>query len=260
MNFCSFDRSSRNNEALFDRVFELPCYYRHGIFDQLPDGMTAEQHVRLMKDAALDLRGAAGEYFIATLVKKLAKNPDRLKRKLSAWREQADVALDPNQSPRARGAFACVFAAGCLANEFGILPWDPDRLLAQTRRVFADHIGFVKGEHAKFDPVEMMVSFYRVNKGKFLKINASAATSIKDSQLNKVPGVILKLPDGTRELCMLPLHFAKVYAPHERRAATKVLKKKGVLKVDAKDGKPSKRSLGKHRPRCSIRLEALTGA
>ena len=110
-------------EALLDRVFDLPCRYEHGAFAFVPGDKVPDEFARSMKARADAIRGVAGEHFVRELVKANSADRDSLRKRLRRCREEASETLaDPRLSPRAIDAFACVFAGGCLAAEFGILP------------------------------------------------------------------------------------------------------------------------------------------
>lgn len=236
------------SEALRDRVIELPCHYEHGIFSWLPAGEDGEGRVRAMKAAAIANRAAPGEHFVKKLIRQNSKTPKSLRRRLEGWRAMARGELDPRASPRTVDAFACAFAAGCLAHEYGILPWEPERLLGAVKRIFQEHVRFTVGELEKLDPIKQLKSFLKKNKQRIAVFNSGAKQTVKKSFLQKAAAIEYRTTDGRVELCLLSRHMRNVFEDNGELAhALKTLKAKRLLKVD-QDGKMKKRKFGDWRP------------
>ena len=237
-------------DALLDRVFDYPAGIEHGAFASVPDGEVPDQFVRAMKARANAVRGAAGEHFIRDLVKANASDRDSLRKKLRRWRKEvSELLADPRLSPRAIDAFACVFAAGCLAAEFGILPWEHDVLLRQVKTVFDGHVVFTKGELAKVDPIKLVKRYIAKNGHQFLKVRKGEARRLSDKALSECAGVEMTLRDGTKQYWLRVGDMDKALDKKvDRRVAEKKLLAQGLIKLD-NEGKPPKHSLGSGRPR-----------
>jgi len=99
---------------------ELPC---DGV-DELPSAIV---------EVARSTVGIAGEAFLQRLVRDRAQDPAALHRKLARWKAMMEARwVTPEMDDRDRcsiGIFAQVFAASCLAHEYGVLPWNERRLL-----------------------------------------------------------------------------------------------------------------------------------
>jgi len=237
------------SDALRDRVFELPCYYAHGALKSVPIDETTDRFVRSMKSEAIAMRGAAGERFIERLVRANATAPRSLRKKLEAWREMAHRALGARVSPRAADAFACVFVAGCLANEYGILPWSPERLLTQVKDVFDDHVRFTQGELVRLDPVRVLKQYIRKKAARFAVVRAGTTKPMSLKAVKKTLGIKYHKPDGSIEYCFLREQMDKAFkdAIHGEFAIS-ALKAEGMLKLD-RDGRAPKRKFCAERQR-----------
>jgi hypothetical protein len=237
-------------DALLDRVFDLPCKYQYGAFAAVPDGETVERFVRAMKSRANTVRGVAGEQFVKQLVKSASADPIHLRAELERWRKEARTALhDPRLSPRAIDAFACAFAAGCLAAQFGILPWSHDLLLSVVKKVFNSHVKFTRGELAKVDPIKLIKHYIDKNGHFFLKVREREAQKVSDEDLAKCAGVEMTLRDGTKEYWFRSTDLDKALNKNlDRHIAEKKLGAQGLIKLDS-EGKPPKHFLGGKRLR-----------
>ena len=99
-----------------------------GVFDTLHDVDDPALLADHLRDASATFYGAAGRAFVAKLVATRANDPDGFYERLKAWRLQfiSDhlPAGSDGQVRSVGGRFGVVAAAGELATEWNILPWE----------------------------------------------------------------------------------------------------------------------------------------
>jgi hypothetical protein len=126
------------------RLIDVPVPRRKtGIFDQLQKGATAQQS-RLLADAleqaAATYYGEAGKVFIAKLVRDVGKNHDGLAPLLAGnmdrFLDKSGVDLEDPYEVRFAKRFALAYAAGLLAIEYGVVPWNREIVYRSIRRVY----------------------------------------------------------------------------------------------------------------------------
>ena len=237
-------------EAAQVRAIELPCRYRHGIFDSVPNNVEPNAFVQDMVREATVLRGAAGERFIGALVKERHSNPSGLVAKLERWKSMAreELGADGVDGPTNRviELFALVFASGCLAHEYGVTVWREERLLRAVKEVFLDHLEFTKGRRP-VDPKRVLREFIKENHDEFISVRPGHLP-LKAGDVAKALGIKHHLSDGTVEYCFLPEQFSAVFAdPSMMPLVTEKLRAWGYLKVEG-----GKLGQGKLRPKRTL--------
>lgn len=149
-------QSTESARAAADRLLTLPVEdgRPHGVFDRLPDRYSSGSEFAhdLMRQAGRH-HGHAMRRFLTQLVKTRAADEAALKRKIQKrirqFRKKAGVDEDNGSAVRVADAFGLVFAAGKLAQEYGVLPREL-RTGTATLRCYRLHIGHAKGANTPF--------------------------------------------------------------------------------------------------------------
>jgi len=125
------------DDAYLGRLFDIPCPdSAHGIYDTLHEFQNGERLTDALKQRCRRSFGTAGPEFARLLVEHRDRDRAGLKRLLAKYRARYRKAL--RKAVKAEGLrsltrtdsrFATVYAAGCLAIRYGILPWSRKRLL-----------------------------------------------------------------------------------------------------------------------------------
>ena len=88
------------DEPLQVRCVELSCDERYGVFSQVPSGMSPAEFAKKVADGAKQMRGAAGEHFIAKLVKEAREDKEALVEELKGYiREFKDELREYESDP-----------------------------------------------------------------------------------------------------------------------------------------------------------------
>jgi putative DNA primase/helicase len=114
-----------------------------GICDRLPRGSTGkESRIRvdkLLKRAGRTF-GTAGPAFLQQLVSEIDRDErelkERIKRRMAAFMREASADVHDGFQFRFARRFALAYAAGLLAIEYGIVPWERKLVLRSIRRCY----------------------------------------------------------------------------------------------------------------------------
>ena len=138
--------------SYIDRLLDIPAPAGgHGFFEDLhgfPD--LAKFRDRLLELACLHY-GLAGRTYVRCLAHALKKDRDEFVAFVKGRREQYRQAVAHLQAPgrkllRVHGKFATIYAAGCAAIRFQILPFTEADLLAAVMTCERDHVAFIAKE------------------------------------------------------------------------------------------------------------------
>jgi putative DNA primase/helicase len=125
------------DDAHLGRLFDIPCPNSpHGIYETIHDFSDGEHLTDALKQRCRRYFGTAGREFVSRLQEARSDDPAGLREGLSKYRARyrraAKDAIEVEglrSLTRTSSRFATVFAAGCLAIAYGILPWSKKALL-----------------------------------------------------------------------------------------------------------------------------------
>ena len=153
--YALLDPQRRKNYAAFtDRLMDVPTPKgRTSFFEDLHGHKNAATFGKYLFDLADVNFGHPGRVFLDRLTAELARDRPGLAAVVVgnvAKYEAAAAAIASSMRSvlRVRGYFATVYAAGCLAIRFGILPFTENELLAAILSCHRDHVAFVDNEVA----------------------------------------------------------------------------------------------------------------
>ena len=140
-------------EPYIDRLMDIPLpegspYFFEGVASD-------EEFIALvgrLRSGARENFGWAGRYFLKRLVKELESNRKKLQEfctaRLDRFRKAAEdvVSTTGRNLTRAKTRFATIFAAGCVAISYGILPFTEAELLDAIWTCLRDHVAFIEQE------------------------------------------------------------------------------------------------------------------
>jgi uncharacterized protein (DUF927 family) len=171
------------DDAHLGRLFDIPCPEGpHGIYDIIHEFGSGEELTDALKQRCRRYFGTAGREFVSRLQEARSEDPAGLREVLSKYRARyrraaKDAIEVENQRSlrRTSSRFATVFAAGCLAIEYGILPWSKKRLLkailecqlAGLRQLAREPRG---GEHTEATLRAKLVGYLRDTGGSFVDL------------------------------------------------------------------------------------------
>lgn len=150
-------QSNESARAAADRLITLPVDLSRrpfGVFDSLPancksSGVLAQYLMR----AAIKHHGHAIRKFLKKLVKARAADENGLRRKIrrhvEKFQEKAGVNFNDGSAVRVAEAFGIVYAAGKLAQKFGVLPAELDPCAAALAS-YQLHLAHIGNHHADF--------------------------------------------------------------------------------------------------------------
>jgi hypothetical protein len=143
-----------NYQAYTDRLMDVPTPNgRTSFFANLHGRKDAATFGKYLFDLATMNFGYPGRVFLARLTSALAKDRAGLAavvaRNVAKYEAAAAAITSPKRDVlRVRGYFATVYAVGCLAIRFTILPFTEAELLAAVLSCHRDHVAFVDNEVA----------------------------------------------------------------------------------------------------------------
>jgi hypothetical protein len=222
------------------RAIELPVSNENGIFSHVPKGERPADFVRGMVRDAMAIRGLAGERFIKRLVDARHEDGSKLVSKLSRWQEELRRRLDPSgdsgERSRVVDHFALVYAAGCLASSFEVLPWTPKKIRRAVSRMYRRHIQ-ARQEAAPVQAETYLRQYIHKNRGAFIRVE-EGQTLPNWKVICSAPGVDFRCRDGSKEYCFLPQQLQRVFGHSgDRSRAVKRLVDCALL---TREGSPEK--------------------
>jgi putative DNA primase/helicase len=151
----------RARAGQFMRLIEVPANAGdHGVFEDLHGFSNGDALARHLKDATERHCGHAGREFIAKLAADFQSQAARAAAYKGDWIE-AHVEPDADgQVLRAAGRFAAIAAAGEMAQEWGIVPWEPGAAGEAASKCFEAWLGSRGGE----EPHEVIEGLAQVRK------------------------------------------------------------------------------------------------
>ena len=155
------DAGLHGEASYYDRLFDVgpPDNIQPKVGDGFFEDLHGSDDKVKFRDRLLDLakkhHGRAGRAFVYCLARALKKDRAELEAFVTARRDgylrEATKIPAPDRDPgRLHGKFATIYAAGCLAIRFGILPFKRAELLAAILTCERDHIALVEKELARF--------------------------------------------------------------------------------------------------------------
>ncbi len=226
------------------RCIEIPCFNRYGAFHRVPKGTSAKRFVDGMVEQASSLPGQIGDMFIQRLVVDRAKDEAALRATLKAWIAKFEKAVGAqflgNELGRVVPKFGLVYAAGRLAQRYGVLPWSPKRILRTVIKVFNQSRAH-QAESGGGDPKGRIIEFITKHGPGLPKIREGRPAK-SSAKLLRGPGVFYRRKDGIVEYCFLPQQLARILGgAGSLKAAQSELVSSGLLKVEG-GSKPRVRS------------------
>ena len=122
------------DDAYLSRMFDIPCPVgtEHGIYETIHDFVSGEEMSDALQRRSCTYFGTAGLAFVWALVAARNHNAKALRGRIERYRDQyrkkAKAALASEglkSSSRVAGRCATTYAAGRLAIDYGVLPWQP---------------------------------------------------------------------------------------------------------------------------------------
>ena len=227
------------DEPLQVRLVELPCYEEYGVFSQVPSGMSPADFATKVADLAKRMRGAAGEHFVARLVKEASEDKGALVRELKGYiREFKDELPEYESDPAANrilDMFGIVYAAGRLVREYGIVGWNRDVLTDAVVRTFKQSRRFVTGKILHTNAAYVLSRYLEENAPHIFTIRHRAAR--KAIVPTNTVAIEHELAGGSWEYCMTLKQLQQALGGLQKvQEGLKQLKKQGVLLVEANGG------------------------
>ena len=148
-------RRRQNYAAYTDRLMDIPTpHHSPSFFENLHGRKDAAAFGKYLFDLATHNFGYPFCVFLARLTSALARDRKGLVAMVAGNVTKYEAAADDITSSlgrsvlRVRGYFATVYAAGCLATRFQVLPFTENELLAAVLSCHRDHVAFVDNEVA----------------------------------------------------------------------------------------------------------------
>jgi uncharacterized protein (DUF927 family) len=147
------------DQSYIDRLFDIPppklTDGGDGFFENLHGSATKVEFRDRLFMLAAEHHGKAGRAFVRNIAQELVGDPDELKafvgKRRAYYLDPARRIEAPGRDPgRLHGKFATLYAAGCLAAHFGILPLTGKEIREALLTCERDHVEFVAAEMTKW--------------------------------------------------------------------------------------------------------------
>lgn len=213
-----------------------------GIFEDLHGFPSADAFARHFKAATSKQYGHPAVAFLTKLVANQPENIDRVAQLMKAFQEQNMVPGADGQVSRVLARFGLVAAAGELATEFGVLPWQSGDAFEAARKCFQAWIigrGGTEAAEAR-EAVATVRRFIEAHGNSRFELIRSQDQGMPDQTMdsrviNRVGFV--RMSGDDREYIFLPEAWKEVCAGMDPGAVAKVLVDRGLMQIGG-DGKP----------------------
>ena len=116
---------------------------------------------------------------------------------------------------RAHEKFATLYATGCLAIEFGILPWQRERLLETPLSCTRSHVALVASEHAdaalrQAAPLDLLRRYVLQNRGEFVDLRRRGIDITLGHDHRACPGYVDEHKDRGLEFLFSDWRFEQI--------------------------------------------------
>ena len=160
----TLDRLAQNGKVVLDdahrsRLTDIPLPSGgKGIYDDLHGFVSGDKLTDALIVRCRKYYGTAGEEFQGQLVEDRQRSIQQLRESLSGWRTRYVRTLNAKAKAerlkpleRSTGRCATVYAAGRLAIQYGILPWNRKQLLQAVLSCQLDGLQWAKAKHLETD-------------------------------------------------------------------------------------------------------------
>jgi hypothetical protein len=171
-------------EAELGRLPDIPCPVGgHGIYETLHGYADGAVLTDELKSRCRKLFGTPAQSFVERLVAERTEHPERLSTFLRQRRKRylARIAVNAKASGikplnRASGRFATVYAAGCLAIRYGVLPWTRNDLLKAILSCQLDGLSLAIVPSVDQEPSvaalrDRLIQYIRENSSRFVDLD-----------------------------------------------------------------------------------------
>jgi putative DNA primase/helicase len=243
MYLCSGNRSVRTifseggkeyDDSAEVRLIEIPLTGNYGIFDAIPDGTTPRKFAEEMVAQSNMYYGTASHVYLKYLTSLISNNSEGTIKSIRERIERMCARLllakeTSGKDNRIAGLFSIVYAAGCLAIEAGVLPFDKRQLKKAIQHCFDANFAFRKGQKCVTNPVSTVKENLQRIKQKLCDTRKHRLT-FEAAQKAEYVGFITKHKLNHKEFCFLPREFeTHVCAPHPKTVVLKALEQAGLL-------------------------------
>jgi hypothetical protein len=218
---------TNSNKSLLAILLELEFEFDAAYVDRLPDipppsGCTCffedlhgsrdvEAYEARLRALAERNHGWAGRHYAELFTEALRTDREKLKAYIDDAREeyrQAAVGITSSWRDlvRLHGRSATIYAAGCLARRFGILPLTRQELLAAVLTCTRDHVAFIDNEVKRLGvPVfggggARSTNAVKIPSGALVVSKRSSLSRLKRYLIDNIPDGLIDLRDPSTEL------------------------------------------------------------
>lgn len=234
-----------------------------GLFDRLPEGMTAGQFADALKDATAADYGHAGRQWLHYLTAHHAEARDALRVLRDGVAEELTPADAAGAVRRVAHRFALVGAAGELAAAAGVVDWPAGEATAAARACFAAWLG-QRGTAGAPEPLAMLRQVRRIlerdGEARFAPIRSDGSDGQTLAVRDRL-GFRRVTDAGTEFLVMREAFRSELAAGFNPDAVAAALADAGALKLEPGGGRTRREYLpGIGRERCYVITPAVWGA
>lgn len=167
-----------------------------------------------MQDRCNDYYGVAIDKFLRRLVTERSNDPDEVRLWLNERMDEYLRATDSKTGIEHRVAmkFAFVYAAGCLAIAFKVLPWTRDDVRWAVKMCHAAHLGLMERTDPQKALIASIAAYCRENAARFIDLN-KGLPELQGHEFNECPGFLHKRPKNGMEVLVPPAVFMKHFDP-----------------------------------------------
>ena len=247
------------DRAILDRAPEVPIPTENQAFEELHGHASLGEFSKALKEAALKDAGAVSLDFLRQLHAWVQRDRQGCIAWLRARVKWFVSKYDSLGAPqRAIRRFALIYAAGCLAIEFGLHPWSRKELAEAVAKSLAGHVRITVrdapgGEMDKASKTARLLAtlrdWYSSNRHLLKSAGINSGMRSGDEQVREQPGFTYDHPLRGAEVLMWEEKFAQVVRlackPDE---AKQLLLEAGVIAIDESQHRRSfsvKRPLGR---------------
>ena len=231
---------------------ELPADPSAGIFRDLHGHPTVDRYCAALDHAVARCHDTAGRAYLRRLVRGVQGGRDALvawlRERVDRYLRRTGAAVGGREAEAVASRFALVYAAGCLAARYKVLPWSRAESLAAVRHCHGHARVGAKaaapapapraapaageaGDGGGGGRLELLVAEYVArHRAAFLDLCRYRGGS--PLRVRAAPGFIREGPDGEPELLLSPARFREaVCGGHDPKAVVEALRRHDLIRL-----------------------------
>jgi len=206
------DGGREYDDSIAARLIEVEANRRFGVFDRIPDGMDPAAFSKWIVEQSNFHYGHAIDLYLRRLgMKRYLDDADIIawiRQRMGSLRSRLSIDGMVGLEDRVADIFGLIYAAGRLAQRFGIVSWSAEEMRDAIIEVYRSHRNFVAEDVVRSDPLAHVQNTIRRHSDSFIDLDVEAEIA----NLENAPGLVRRSKRNGPEFVFLPKQFHATFA------------------------------------------------